>query len=133
LSRGGPKKILTGSDGHSTRPNQARNPQGVFCANPDCPDRGVTDKGNIKVHSHKEQRFRCATCRKTFAGSKGTPSTASTKTMTCSSRRLTGVLPPAEASQALDAIVDRLRLSALIVATDPLSHRPSAIWAMHGA
>ena len=49
------------------------NPQGVFCANPACADRGVTDKGNVKVHSHKERRFRCLTCKKTFAASSGTP------------------------------------------------------------
>jgi transposase-like protein len=49
------------------------NPQGVFCANPACADRGVTDKGNIKVHSHKQRRFRCATCKKTFAATTGTP------------------------------------------------------------
>jgi len=48
-------------------------PKGVFCANPACPDRGVPDKGNIKAHSPKERRFRCATCKKTFAASKGTP------------------------------------------------------------
>lgn len=48
-------------------------PQGVFCANPDCADRGVKDKGNIKIHSHKERRFRCATCKKTFAATTGTP------------------------------------------------------------
>jgi hypothetical protein len=29
--------------------------------------------GNIKVHSHREQRFRCTTCKKTFAASQGTP------------------------------------------------------------
>lgn len=49
------------------------NPQGVFCANPACADRGVKDKGNVKVHSHKERRFRCLTCNKTFAASSGTP------------------------------------------------------------
>jgi transposase-like protein len=48
-------------------------PQGVFCANPHCADRGLTDKGNVKVHSHKERRFRCLTCKKTFAASSGTP------------------------------------------------------------
>jgi transposase-like protein len=48
-------------------------PRGAFCANPHCADRGVTDKGNIKVHSKKERRFRCATCGKTFAATKGTP------------------------------------------------------------
>jgi transposase-like protein len=49
------------------------NPQGVFCANPACADRGAKDKGNVKVHSHKERRFRCLTCNKTFAASSGTP------------------------------------------------------------
>jgi transposase-like protein len=48
-------------------------PQGVFCVNPACTDRGTTDKGNVTVHSHKERRFRCTTCGKTFAASKGTP------------------------------------------------------------
>jgi transposase-like protein len=49
------------------------NPQGVFCANPACADRGATDKGNVKVHSHKERRFRCLSCGKTFAATTGTP------------------------------------------------------------
>jgi transposase-like protein len=48
-------------------------PRGVFCANPACADRGVTDKGNVKAHSRKEKRFRCWTCGKTFAASAGTP------------------------------------------------------------
>lgn len=48
-------------------------PQGVSCANPDCADRGAADKSNVKVHSHKERRFRCLTCGKTFAATKGTP------------------------------------------------------------
>jgi transposase-like protein len=47
--------------------------KGVFCANPACADRGVTDKGNVKVHSRKERRFRCLTCGKTFAATSGTP------------------------------------------------------------
>jgi transposase-like protein len=48
-------------------------PKGVFCGNPACPDRGKADQGNIKAHCRKERRFRCATCQKTFAASKGTP------------------------------------------------------------
>jgi len=47
--------------------------RGVFCANPACADRGVTDRGNVKAHSHKERRFRCLSCGKTFAATKGTP------------------------------------------------------------
>jgi len=48
-------------------------PTRVFCDNPDCPARGQLAQGNIKVHCHREQRFRCTTCKKTFAASKGTP------------------------------------------------------------
>ncbi len=47
-------------------------PHGVSCLNPDCMARGLPDQGNIKVHSRKERRFICMTCRKTFAASKGT-------------------------------------------------------------
>jgi transposase-like protein len=48
-------------------------PTQAFCHNPLCPARGQPGLGNIKVHSHKERRFRCTTCRKTFAASTGTP------------------------------------------------------------
>lgn len=48
-------------------------PRGQFCRNPDCASRGLPGQGTIKVHSHTEQRFRCTTCGKTFAASKGTP------------------------------------------------------------
>jgi transposase-like protein len=48
-------------------------PTKAFCDNPDCAARGKIGQGNIKVHSHKEERFRCSTCGKTFAASKGTP------------------------------------------------------------
>src|SRR3954468_2811456 len=48
-------------------------PQHAFCANPDCSARGRLGQGDVKVHSHKGRRFRCLTCGKTFAASKGTP------------------------------------------------------------
>ena len=48
-------------------------PLSAFCCNPDCPARGQTGQGNIKVHSHQERRLRCTTCGQTFAASKGTP------------------------------------------------------------
>jgi transposase-like protein len=35
--------------------------------------RGRTGLGNIRVHSRKEQRYRCITCTKTFAASRNTP------------------------------------------------------------
>jgi transposase-like protein len=48
-------------------------PHAAFGANPACPARGQLGQGNIKVHSHKERRFRCTACGKTFAASNGTP------------------------------------------------------------
>ena len=48
-------------------------PTVVFCDNPSCASRGKLGEGNIKIHSHQEKRFRCLTCGKTFAASKGTP------------------------------------------------------------
>jgi transposase-like protein/transposase len=48
-------------------------PQAQFCRNPQCPTRGQTAQGNIKVHSYRERRDRCTTCKKTFAASTGTP------------------------------------------------------------
>ncbi|HYN64299.1 MAG TPA: hypothetical protein VES36_06805 [Candidatus Limnocylindrales bacterium] len=48
-------------------------PQAQFCPNPDCPARGQVGQGNIRVHSHKERRYRCATCGRTFAATTGTP------------------------------------------------------------
>jgi transposase-like protein len=48
------------------------NPQKVFCPNMECPARGQTDKGNIHVHSQKDERYYCAVCEQTFSASKGT-------------------------------------------------------------
>ena len=47
-------------------------PQTVFCPNSDCPARGQVGKGNIGIHSRKEERYMCNVCKKTFAASKGT-------------------------------------------------------------
>ncbi len=44
-----------------------------FCPNFYCLHRGKAGLGNIRVHSRKECRFRCATCGKTFAATKNTP------------------------------------------------------------
>ena len=49
------------------------NPTEAFCPNPDCPLHGIRDQDNIHVHSHKEKRYRCRRCNKTFAETKGTP------------------------------------------------------------
>ena len=48
------------------------NPHKVFCPNMDCAARGQTGKGNIHVHSQKEERYYCEVCQQTFSASKGT-------------------------------------------------------------
>ena len=48
-------------------------PQAQFCHNPDCPARGHVGHGNIRIHSRKERRYRCTTCGRTFAATRGTP------------------------------------------------------------
>jgi transposase-like protein len=48
------------------------NPTAVFCPNLVCPARGQAGKGNLGVHSRKEQRFICKQCRKTFTATTGT-------------------------------------------------------------
>lgn len=48
------------------------NPQEIFCQNEACSARGQTGRGNIKVHSRKERRYRCTTCGKTFSETTGT-------------------------------------------------------------
>jgi transposase-like protein len=48
-------------------------PQARFCHNPDCPARGQAGLGNIRIHSRAERRYRCTTCGRTFAETRGTP------------------------------------------------------------
>ena len=57
------------SEANRSRRSRAVDTKGVFCANPACADRGVVDRGNVKIHSRKEGRFRCLSCGKTFASS----------------------------------------------------------------
>src|SRR5512144_1276003 len=47
--------------------------QDQFCHNPDCPARGQLGLRNIRMHSKKERRYRCTTCGRTFAETRGTP------------------------------------------------------------
>jgi transposase-like protein len=49
------------------------NPQTQFCHNPACCARGQRGQGNIVVHRHVEQRYRCQPCGHTFAATTGTP------------------------------------------------------------
>jgi transposase-like protein len=48
-------------------------PQTQFCPNPACPARGQRGQGTIRVHSQAARRYRCTTCRRTFAATTGTP------------------------------------------------------------
>jgi transposase-like protein len=48
-------------------------PQTQFCHNPDCSARGLLGQGNIWIHSRKERRYKCTTCGRTFAATRGTP------------------------------------------------------------
>src|SRR3954452_22091112 len=48
-------------------------PQTQFCHNLDCPARGVAGRGKIQIHSRAHRRYRCTTCRRTFAETRGTP------------------------------------------------------------
>jgi transposase-like protein/IS1 family transposase len=47
-------------------------PTTVLSPNFDCHARGQIGRGNLGIHSHKEQRFICRACRKTFSATKGT-------------------------------------------------------------
>ena len=47
-------------------------PTTTFCPHLACPARGQSGQGNIGIHSRKDQRFLCTTCRKTSSATKGT-------------------------------------------------------------
>jgi len=48
-------------------------PRIQFCHNAACPTRGQVGRGNIRVQSRQERRYRCWTCQATFAETTGTP------------------------------------------------------------
>ena len=48
-------------------------PPTQFCHNLDCPARGVVGQGNIQIHSRADRRYKCTTCGRTFAATRGTP------------------------------------------------------------
>jgi transposase-like protein len=48
------------------------NPQDIFCPNIACRARGQIGKGNIGVHSQKDERYICDECQQTFTTTKGT-------------------------------------------------------------
>lgn len=45
----------------------------VFCPNMECPARGQTGQGNIRMHRKTQSRFKCHLCGKTFSARAGTP------------------------------------------------------------
>ena len=48
-------------------------PSTTFCLSGACPDKGRVGAGNIGIHSQKERRYRCKTCRVLFAATTVTP------------------------------------------------------------
>jgi transposase-like protein/IS1 family transposase len=44
-----------------------------FCPNTDCPARGHTQRGNVRIHDPKRKRLRCTLCGKTFSYRTATP------------------------------------------------------------
>jgi transposase-like protein len=55
-----------------TKETSSLAPEKAFCPNQDCPARGQVAEGNIGVHSHKERRYICHVCDKTFSATTGT-------------------------------------------------------------
>lgn len=48
------------------------NSASLFCPNLACPARGAVGKGNIGVHSQKQNRYICHVCQQTFHANRGT-------------------------------------------------------------
>ena len=48
-------------------------PTSLSCPTEACPAKGAVGAGNVRVHSHGERRYRCRTCRRTFAATANTP------------------------------------------------------------
>ncbi len=48
-------------------------PSSVSCPNLACPDKGVVGAGNVRIHARAAGRYRCRTCRRTFAATTHTP------------------------------------------------------------
>jgi transposase-like protein len=70
-----------------------------WCDNPTCPDSERVGAGNIKVFSHVERRYYCATCRRTFSEDRHT----FFETLRC---------PRATVLEALSLLVERNSLRA---------------------
>lgn len=42
------------------------------CPNPECPEYGKVNAGNIRIHCRADRRLRCAVCNKRFSARSGT-------------------------------------------------------------
>ncbi len=48
-------------------------PSLLSCPNLACPDKGLTNAGNIRVQARAERRYCCRTCGRTFTATTNTP------------------------------------------------------------
>ena len=48
-------------------------PSTTFCPHLACPDKGLLGRGNIRIHSQAQRRYRCTTCGHTFTATTNTP------------------------------------------------------------
>src|SRR5215475_3093840 len=70
-ANGGPDILLVAMFPRTAR-RSVMDPTTTFCPNEHCPSRGQIGRGNIGIHSLKEQRFICHACHKTFSARTGT-------------------------------------------------------------
>src|SRR5215475_3664792 len=70
-ANGGPDILLVAMFPRIAR-RSVMDPTTTFCSNRNCSARGQTGRGNIGIHSQKEQRFICHGCHKTFSATKDT-------------------------------------------------------------
>jgi transposase-like protein len=55
-----------------TSTNEPMDASKQFCPNLACSARGQTGEGNIRIHCHKRERYRCRKCGQTFSTRRGT-------------------------------------------------------------
>src|SRR5947209_16864407 len=55
-----------------TSTNEPMDASKQFCPNLACSARGQTGEGNIRIHCHKRERYRCRKCGQTFSARRGT-------------------------------------------------------------
>jgi hypothetical protein len=73
LKDASPSNIPAGMIAKSCPGDATMDPQARFCHHPGCPTRGQAGLGNNRIHSRAGRRYRCTTCRRTFAETRDTP------------------------------------------------------------